>query len=637
MSLARWQTISFICAITYICIAAWGLQTTLLFNNDVQWLMTATSRLLADGTYTRDFFEPNPPLILFLYVPPLLLIKYFSLTIITAVKIYIFSLGLLVFSLAYFFIRKIFLPKDLLIANVFAFTLLAAFLIIPFGEFAQREHLIFILSIPYLLAVAFRLNGNTLNRYLGMTVGLLSAVGFGIKPHFLIIPILIEIYYLINKKSLFAFLRTETLTMLAFYLCYLGIVFVFYPDYVSNIIPYTARLYYLGYGDTWLTAIFNPIIFFCCLPALLCLFLRKQNTYPILTTILQLAFLGFLLGYLIQHKRYFYQSLPLFSTATLLMVMCLNLLRQHINFQKSTYAYLGVFGAVTFAFLYFYNNIIWTKLLFHPREFYGYFAVLLILLLCSFSDTTNWFKRIGFILAVIGFSFFVSSQLSLTPFYSHRFFITVTLIVVLFSFFLPNTKQHKLQTLFITLFAAIFFMYPYGYASNMYAKYLYRRNAYVASTLNTFLETHAKNKTVYYFWTGPYSFPEFKTVNFGARFPFFWMLPGLVINDSLPMDSSHQAQQTNDKKLFIHMVLEDLTTTQPDYIFIDDRIEKAYFHGLPFDYLTFFSQSASFKDLWKNYHYVTTLQGPKTLVTEEPIFKLKVYEHTPELASRSVT
>ena len=65
-------------------------QTFFLLNHDVSWCIHAASRLLAGGTYMKDFFDINPPLALYLYTPPVILGAFFHIGIMYALPIYIF-------------------------------------------------------------------------------------------------------------------------------------------------------------------------------------------------------------------------------------------------------------------------------------------------------------------------------------------------------------------------------------------------------------------------------------------------------------------------------------------------------------------------------------------------------------------
>src|SRR3990167_3346116 len=90
-----------------IYLLAFLLQTQLLLNWDVSWLMLTTKKLLSGGHYGKDFFEINPPMILYLYIPPVLISKFFLISRIFALRIYIFLLTSISLLLCYPLLKKI--------------------------------------------------------------------------------------------------------------------------------------------------------------------------------------------------------------------------------------------------------------------------------------------------------------------------------------------------------------------------------------------------------------------------------------------------------------------------------------------------------------------------------------------------
>src|SRR5688500_14785421 len=91
----------FIAILFIIYILAWFEQNAMIFSWDVSWLAEASRRLLAGGNYTNDFFENNPPLILYLYAPAVLLSQWLDIHIITAMRMYMYVIASLSLYLCY--------------------------------------------------------------------------------------------------------------------------------------------------------------------------------------------------------------------------------------------------------------------------------------------------------------------------------------------------------------------------------------------------------------------------------------------------------------------------------------------------------------------------------------------------------
>ncbi len=306
-----------------ISLLAWKIQTTLFLNYDVSWLLEATRRMLAGGTYARDFFETNPPLILYLYLPPVMLSKLSAIPLPLLFRGYLFLLACLSLGLCSYLVKKIFQRTEGLISTLFLLTLAVIFLILPCHDFGQRDHLLIILSLPYFLLMVCRLQKIVLPYSLALILGFVAALGFSIKPHFLIAPLLIEIYYGFYTKNLKAWLRPESLMILLIVSLYVGFIFLFYPDYLYIIVPYSLRLYYSGVSQPWTALALNPVALFCLIPIIFYCFSDQKNFYPYLnlSRILFLGLLGFFLAYFAQRMTHYYHLIPVFSFALLLLLI----------------------------------------------------------------------------------------------------------------------------------------------------------------------------------------------------------------------------------------------------------------------------------------------------------------------------
>lgn len=333
--------IAYLLSLIVILCLSWYIQNELLLNWDVSLLLNITKQTLAGGTYSNDFFTPNPPMILYLYMPTVLISKLFSINIIIIFRIYIFFLALCSFFLSSHLAKKIFQDKNQLLFHLFLVTMLAVFLILPSYQFGQRDHLLAIFSMPYLLLVTLRLQGQSINNYFAIGIGLFAALGFGIKPQFLCAPMLIELYYCYRQKSIVAWMRPETISILLLLLIYTISVFQLFPDYIHIIIPYMLQNYYTSISTPWIDLMLNKTALFCVFAIAFYLTQLEDNAQKTLITILCIACIGYLISYLSQHTPFFYHLIPAFSIAILLFVLVFGSLMHHY---KHVFTYtLGLF------------------------------------------------------------------------------------------------------------------------------------------------------------------------------------------------------------------------------------------------------------------------------------------------------
>lgn len=341
----------FITLIICIFIFAWILQTQYLINWDVSWDLLITDRLLAGGTYTNNYFDLNPPLILYLYTPALFLRELFSLSVTTAFRIYIFFLSFLSFVLCYRYIRTFFLPAQVIL---FSAVLLIVFLILPVNYFGERDHLVLIFTLPYFLASIYQLQNNKpLTPFYALFIGVFSFLGFAIKPHFLLPLALIEIYRMFHTRHFFSWVRIETATLAVLMLGYLFFVFHFHADFITNVLPLAVRFYYVGFRDSLSDVILQPAACFCYFTLICYCVLFRKSHYSLLRNMFCLVMLGFLASYLLQQTEWFYHILPAYSIALLLITVSFILISDTLS--RQTWLMLTVGSAlVAFPVIYFY-------------------------------------------------------------------------------------------------------------------------------------------------------------------------------------------------------------------------------------------------------------------------------------------
>ena len=94
-----------------IYLAAIAVQSNIYMISDVSWLLHVTQSFLQGGHYNQDFFETNPPMIIFLYIPPTLLHHYFSFDAIGSLRFYVFIVATIILCICNDLLTKL-LPSD---------------------------------------------------------------------------------------------------------------------------------------------------------------------------------------------------------------------------------------------------------------------------------------------------------------------------------------------------------------------------------------------------------------------------------------------------------------------------------------------------------------------------------------------
>lgn len=323
-----------------------GIQSNLLLNWDVSWLLHTAKCLMAGGHYGKEFFEINPPMILYLYFPVLLIERGVGLSLAEALLLYVFLLSAVSLAMCHAMLERLFSDFQQLTVRGLTVILALSFLVLPAYEFGQRENLLVILVMPYVVLMALRAQGKTVPASLGFLVGVMAGCGFSIKPCYLVIPVLIELYYVQNMRQRFCLARIEIMAMAGIIILYLLSILIWHFDYLVLVVPVAMRVYSSVFDSDWAYIMLQPAIVFS-LAAVILYFIQYKSVREIkLDTILFITLAGCLIACFYQGKIWYYHLLPAFSVALLLMALSLSSLCTRINSQKTGMVLFSLFAAL---------------------------------------------------------------------------------------------------------------------------------------------------------------------------------------------------------------------------------------------------------------------------------------------------
>jgi hypothetical protein len=75
-----------------LCLIAYFLQINIFLYKDVSILSHTAALMLEGQTYAHDIFEPNPPIIFYLHIPPIIIAKMTGIKIIYCLRVYLIAL-----------------------------------------------------------------------------------------------------------------------------------------------------------------------------------------------------------------------------------------------------------------------------------------------------------------------------------------------------------------------------------------------------------------------------------------------------------------------------------------------------------------------------------------------------------------
>jgi hypothetical protein len=212
-------------------------------NFDVSLILSVADRWLGGERLYVDLIDVNPPLIFALNLIPAGIAR---LTGASAPIVLVLCILTLVAAAVWLSVKV--LPaalgeRDATVRMALVPLILFALVIFPGEMFGQREHLMLVTLFPYTLLATARGAGVFVPRGRRLAIAILAAFGFALKPHFLAIPALIELYVLLQRGPK-AWLRDFVpWVMLAIFVAYAIAAWEWTPEYFTQVLPLVMSTY----------------------------------------------------------------------------------------------------------------------------------------------------------------------------------------------------------------------------------------------------------------------------------------------------------------------------------------------------------------------------------------------------------
>jgi hypothetical protein len=271
-------------------------------NHDVAAILDFTGRWIGGEALYGRLLDPNPPLIFVLNLLPAYVGTSTGVDAVIALQACILLLGAAVWWLALRMRRRdVEGPIERHFLDV-----APVFVLLGAGyDFGQREHLMTLCALPYLFLAARRARGEPGSHHFAVVV--LAAVGFALKPYFLAVPALVELYVLLARDWRSSLRDPAPWVMAAVWVTYLASLPILFPDYLTVVLPLISTNY-LG-GSVWET-VQEPRLAVALLLSFpfVWIALRGRNA---LVKILGLAVVGVAVSALAQRKGWSYHIVPI--------------------------------------------------------------------------------------------------------------------------------------------------------------------------------------------------------------------------------------------------------------------------------------------------------------------------------------
>ena len=209
-------------------------------NHDTAWYLVATRKWLGGAELYRDVIEINPPLGFYLTVPSIALADLTGWSDPTAQ----YTVTCAVLSLSLFWCWTMIARSPGRTPATVACMVLSlwlATLVLTGRSFTQREHLMILLILPWVIGLLLFEHGARGRG--GALRGAVAALGICLKPHFILLPLAAALALAWRDRDWRVIFASSHLAMFAVGIVYLAAVLTLHPAYLTEIAPLGLAVY----------------------------------------------------------------------------------------------------------------------------------------------------------------------------------------------------------------------------------------------------------------------------------------------------------------------------------------------------------------------------------------------------------
>lgn len=248
--------------------------------------------------------------------------------------------------------------------------LLFLFTVLPNEHFGQREHIVFVASAPYMIASMARAEGILLGRGASIAIGLFAGVALAMKPHYLAIPAVLELYLLLRRgwRVTFSDLIPWSIGLVA--VAHLVSMYTIFREYGTFVMPLAVEAY-APIGDTgWHGVLTSNVMGPTLLALVIFGLIAVIFTKTVAARVLVAYGIGAAISAIAQAKGWPYHVLPALSVAILLAALTVSqTVDRYLPISRSGHHLpVAVISATLMVLLYF-QAALYTPPFYKQRQF----------------------------------------------------------------------------------------------------------------------------------------------------------------------------------------------------------------------------------------------------------------------------
>jgi hypothetical protein len=294
--------------------AAWYLFQTCV-HHDIAWYLFLGERVLDGARLYETYIDNNPPFVIYFNLLPVWFAHVFGTSDLFMFYAFVFAFIFASLSLCYHIIQSL----DVGLSDYYKCMLIVItavlFMIVPLSIFGQREHLMMVLTFPYIFSLMGQAEEKPQPPLLQLLTGVMAGIGMAFKPFFFSLWILLEGYTFLFTGYI-RFFRLQNIAIIVTTLLY-GILLIS-SGYIK-ILPFLLA----SYGGFQMS--FQAMIKSC--PTILWLALVPVFIYAYRHTrlpckIMHILFLtatAYFFNSFIQRKDWYYHNYPLIAVSVFIV------------------------------------------------------------------------------------------------------------------------------------------------------------------------------------------------------------------------------------------------------------------------------------------------------------------------------